>query len=167
MWLRMTGNRISGGLLVFLCLALIVFSSGCTSTEGSDTSSPVQGASSYNAAASAVEKVEVLHFHGTQQCQGCINVGKCAEDAVNQYFMAEQKSGLVVFAHVNGDLPENANLVKQYGATGSSLWIGVYAKDGNFSKEQNVNVWYKTNDMEKCREYIKDVIEGKLSEGKK
>ena len=69
----------------------------------------------------------------------------------------------MVFIHVNGELPENANLVKQYGATGSSLWIGVYGKDGNFSKEQNINVWYKTGDMEKCREYIKDVIVEKLS----
>jgi len=109
-----------------------------------------------------VEKIEVFHFHGNQQCQGCINVGKCAEDAVNEYFQDEQELDLVIFAHVNGDLPENADLVQQYGAAGSSLWIGVYDEDGSFSKEQNINVWYKTSDMEKCREYIKVVIEEKL-----
>ncbi len=89
-------------------------------------------------------------------------MGRCAEDAVNQYFQDEQESGLVVFGHVNGQLPENAELVKKYGATGSSLWIGIYGKDGGFFKEQNINVWYKTGDMEKCREYLKEVIEEKL-----
>jgi hypothetical protein len=150
-------------ILVLVCVLLI---SGCTSQNQSDKTAndPI---STLTNDASAVQKVEVLHFHGNHQCQGCINVGKCAEDAVNEYFQSEQKSGTVVFAHVNGDLPENAGLVQQYGATGSSLWIGVYDKDGGFSKEQNTNVWYKTSDMEKCREYIKGVIEEKLSEGKK
>ena len=152
-------SRLGMALAAF-CVLLLTVLSGCTTSQQSNTSVLNQGIAAMPA--NGVEKIEVLHFHGTQQCQGCINVGKCAEDAVNQYFMAEQKSGLVAFAHVNGDLPENANLVKQYGAAGSSLWIGVYTKDGNFSKEQNVNVWYKTNDMEKCREYIKGVIDEKM-----
>lgn len=146
-------------IAIFLLSAVLV-SSGCVNqSEGNSVANPEGNTAAYSG---NVEKVEVFHFHGNQQCQGCINVGKCAEDAVNEYFQDEQGSGLVVFAHVNGDLPENADLVQQYGATGSSLWIGVYDEDGSFSKEQNINVWYKTSDMEKCREYIKGVIEEKL-----
>lgn len=153
-------------MLVAFALVCVLLISGCTSQNNSNTiTNDVISTTSNNA--SVVQKVEVLHFHGNHQCESCINVGKCAEDAVNEYFQSEQKSGTVVFAHVNGELPENAGLVQQYGATGSSLWIGVYDKDGSFSKEQNTNVWYKTSDMEKCREYIKGVIEEKLSEGKK
>jgi len=153
-------------MVAILALVCVLLISGCTSQNQSDktANNPI---STLANDASAVQKVEVLHFHGTHQCQSCINVGKCAEDAVNEYFQSEQKSGSVVFAHVNGELPENAGLVQQYGATGSSLWIGVYDKDGSFSKEQNINVWYKTDDMEKCKEYMKEVIERKLSEGEK
>jgi hypothetical protein len=146
-------------IAIFLLSAVLV-SSGCVNqSEGNSVANPEGSTAAYSG---NVEKVEVFHFHGNQQCQGCINVGKCAEDAVNEYLQDEQGSGLVVFAHVNGDLPENTDLVQQYGATGSSLWIGVYDEDGSFSKEQNINVWYKTSDMEKCREYIKGVIEEKL-----
>ena len=91
---------------------------------------------------SKVSKVEVIHFHGTQQCYSCITVGAYAEETINVYFADELKSGKITFAHINGELPENNNLVMKYGATGSSLWIGVY-DDKGFRKEENTNVWYK------------------------
>ena len=146
-------------IVVFLLIAIMI-SSGCVNqNEGDSNTNPEGSNTSYSG---NVEKIEVLHFHGNQQCQGCINIGKCAEDAVNEYFQYEQKTGLIVFDHVNADLPENAELAQKYEVTGSSLWVGVYAEDGSFSKEHNINVWYKTSDMEKCREYIKGVIEEKL-----
>ncbi len=151
-------------IIIFFIIAVLV-SSGCVSEgpdeNGSADSNQEQGMS-VAPASSEVGKVEVFHFHGNHQCQSCIDVGKCAEDAIDEYFQEEKESGLVVFDHVNGELPENTDLVRKYGATGSSLWIGVYDKDGGFSKEQNINVWYKTSDMKKCREYIKGVIEEKL-----
>ena len=106
--------------------------------------------------------VEVYHFHGTHQCYSCIRVGELAEKTVNTYFKNELESGNVVFGHINGDLPENSELVAKYGATGSSLWIGTYV-NGNFSKEQNTNVWYKIEDEKGYLEYLKGVIEKKLS----
>jgi len=110
-----------------------------------------------------IEKIEVYHFHGTNQCSSCIAVGKLAEETINTYFSNELKSGKLVFGHINGDLPENSELVKKYGATGSSLWIGVYYKNGEFSKEENVNVWYKISNKEDYMNYLKGVIESKLS----
>jgi hypothetical protein len=148
-------------MVAILALVCVLLISGCTSQNQSDKTANNTITTLANDA-SAVQKVEVLHFHGTHQCQSCINVGRCAEDAINEYFQSEQRFGILVFAHVNAELPENADLVQQYDPTGSSLWIGVYNKNGSFSKEQNINVWYKTSDMEKCREYIKEVIEGKL-----
>jgi len=112
---------------------------------------------------SNVEKIEVYHFHATSQCSSCIAVGKLAEETINTYFANELKSGKIVFAHVNGDLAENNQLVKKYGATGSSLWIGITYKDGTFTKEENVNVWYKINNKQDYMNYLKDVIESKLS----
>jgi hypothetical protein len=141
-------------------LIVLVAASGCISQEGNTIKE--KETIGYSVA-DDIENVEVFHFHGNHQCQGCINVGKCAENAVNEYFQEEQKAGTVVFAHVNGELPENAGLVEKYGAAGSSLWIGEYLKNGTFSKEQNVNIWYKTSDMEKCKEYMKGVIEEKLN----
>ncbi len=109
-----------------------------------------------------IEKIEIYHFHGTNQCYSCITMGDMAEETLNTYFSDELKSGKIVFDHINGQLPENYNLVKRFGATGSSLWIGVTYKDGTFKKEQNINVWYKINNKQDYMNYLKGFIESKL-----
>ena len=106
-------------------------------------------------------KVEVIHFHGTHQCYSCVTVGQYAEETINTYFSKEVSEGKLSFAHINAELPENREKAAQYGATGSSLWIGVYADNG-FQKEENVMVWYKISDKEEYMKYLKEVLEEKL-----
>ena len=110
-----------------------------------------------------IEKVEVYHFHATRQCVTCKTVGAFSEETVNTYFSNELKSGKLVFAHINVDLPENKAFVDKYEAKGSSLLIGVYGKDGSFSKQEDTNVWYKIGDKPEYIAYLKGVIESKLS----
>lgn len=109
-----------------------------------------------------IEKVEVYHFHATRQCYSCKTLGTFAEETVNTYYSNELKSGKLVFAHVNVDLSENKALVEKYEAKGSSLIIGVSGKDGSFTKEENINVWYKIDNKEDYMEYLKGIIEQKL-----
>ena len=109
-----------------------------------------------------IEKIEIIHFHGTNQCWSCVTMGDLAEETVNIHFVDELKSGKVTFAHLNGEQQENREKVLKYGATGSSLWIGTYYKDGTFKKEQNTNVWYKLNNKSDYLNYLKGVIEAKL-----
>ena len=111
---------------------------------------------------SDIEKIEIYHFHATSQCVTCKTVGSNAEATVNTYFANELKSGKLVFAHINIDLPENKVIVEKYGATGSSLMIGVYGKDGSFTKQEDTNVWYKM-DKTNSMSYLKSVIDQKFS----
>jgi len=106
-------------------------------------------------------RVEVYHFHATQQCYSCKTVGALAEKTVNTYFQMELASGKIVFGHINAEVAQNAELVKKYGVTGSSLWIGTYV-DGKFSKEENVNVWYKINNEQEYLSYLKGVLDKRL-----
>ena len=110
-----------------------------------------------------IDKLEIYHFHPTNQCNSCRAVGAYAEETVNTYFAEELKSGKIVFGHINAQLPENEELVKKYEVTGSSLWLGTYTKDGKFLAEQNTNVWYKINNKEDYMSYLKGVIEQKLA----
>lgn len=141
--------------VLLLILALTILSAGCTTPVEPNTNPGT-------VSSAAVEKVEVYHFHRTQQCYSCRTLGAYAEETVNTYFAPEVASGKVVFAHVNIDLPENKKLVEQYGPAGSSLFIGVYDKDG-FHKEENVNVWYKIGNNEEYLAYLKGVIEKRLA----
>ncbi len=140
---------------LMLVTLLLVLAAGCTTpveNSGDPGSNP----------SGTVEKVEVYHFHRTQQCYSCITLGAYAEETVTTYFAPEVRAGKVVFAHINVDLPENRALVEHYGPTGSSLWIGVYSEDG-FFKEENVNVWYKIGNKDEYMAYLKGVIEKRLA----
>ena len=127
-------------------------------------SAPLATAASTNTAgtSSTYERVEVYHFHGTQQCYSCITLGDLAEKTVNASFRDELASGRLVFAHVNYDLPENAALKKKYGVTGSSLWIGVYDADG-FHKKQDTKLWYLIDDENAYSAYLSGLITRRLN----
>ena len=109
-----------------------------------------------------VDKIEIYHFHATNQCASCIAVGKLAEETVNTYFSDELKSGKIVFSHINAELPENRELAEKYGVTSASLWIGTYSSLG-FNKELNTNVWYKINNKNDYMNYLKEIIKKRLS----
>ena len=143
-------------ILLFMVIPVVMVS-GCVSQENPrDTSTD-------SISGSNIERLEIYHFHGTNQCYSCITVGAYAEETVNVYFSDELKSGKIVFGHINGELPENRGLVIKYGAAGSSLWLGITTKDGNFSKEENVNVWYKIGNKEDYMSYLKALIEKRLA----
>ena len=148
-------------IFVFLVIAC-GFTAGCTSS--SEASVPQQPSTSqinpFNL--SLVERVEVYHFHGDQQCPSCVAVGDNAEKTVNANFKDELASGQLVFAHVNFDLPENAALATKYGVTGSSLWIGVYDTNG-FHKQQDIQVWYLIDDKNAYSTYLSGIISKRLN----
>ena len=62
----------------------------------------------YSSRPQAAEKIEVVHFHGTQQCISCITVGKFALETIKERFPKEYADGTIVFKEINGELPENS-----------------------------------------------------------
>ena len=143
-------------LILFLILG-ILFIAGCSNNSKIDSNAVSDIKQTVN-----IDKLEIYHFHGTHQCSSCIAVGNLAEETVNTYFADEVKSGKIVFGHIDFDVAENKELTSKYGVTGSSLWLGVYDKNG-FHSEQNVNVWYKINDKTDYMNYLKGIIEQKLA----
>jgi hypothetical protein len=156
-----TINRMRSFIIVSFIIVLLL-TAGCTDKSTHPNAAAPSAYQPAIVANSTVERVEVYHFHGNQQCMSCIAVGDLAEKTVNANFQAELASGRVVFAHVNYDLPENAALAAKYGVTGSSLWIGIYDNNG-FHRQQDMDVWYLTDDKEKYQAYLASVISKRLN----
>lgn len=158
-------NKKKLGLLAIIGLLLFSISmlTGCSSDSSEDniTGKAVTLAST-DESSIVIDKLEIYHFHGTNQCRSCIAIGDYAEETVYTYFAREVESGTIVFDHINGELPEHKELVIKYGATGSSLWLGTY-KGEEFTAEQNTKVWYKIQDKDDYMTYLKEVIEQKLA----
>lgn len=160
---------VIAGVFIIAIVGLVLFSGGAPgSPEPAQLAAPspsaqgnATGAAPVTAPAKA-EKVEVYHFHRTQQCASCIRLGQLAEKTVNTHFADEMASGKLVFGHINYEETENADLSDRFGPTGASLWIGT-TSSGGFSKEEDTNVWYKLQDEEGFVTYLKGVLEKRLA----
>lgn len=88
----------------------------------------------------SAEKIEIVHFHATQQCWSCITVGEYALKTIKEKFPEEYKNGIIVFRDINGELPENKDMVMKYQARGSSLFVNAITA-GKDNIEEDVTVW--------------------------
>ncbi|MBT8508632.1 hypothetical protein AZH53_09470 [Methanomicrobiaceae archaeon CYW5] len=113
-------------------------------------------------ATSNVTTVEVIHFTTPNQCYSCVVLGDYAEETVRTHFADEIASGKMSFEHVSIADPAQQDIVERYGATGSSLWIGVYDDEGRFFPEEDLRVWYKLNDKPGFSAYLKTLLEMRL-----
>jgi hypothetical protein len=103
------------------------------------------------------EKIEVVHFHGTQQCFSCITVGKFALQTIKEKFPDEFASGKIVFRDINAELKENHEIVSKYQARGSSLFVNAI-RSGKDDISEDVTVWRLVNNESQFISYF----EGKL-----
>jgi len=140
------GNAVSM-LMCIVCFGLLI--SGVTAAETNSTSPGVQ-------------QVEVYHFHPTNGCITCTTIGNYAEELIKKSYPSELENKKIVFDHINYQDPKNADLVKKFGVTGSSLMIGVTNASG-FHKEENVKVWYIVGDKGKFDTYLKDLLDKRLA----
>ena len=107
------------------------------------------------------QKIEVVHFHGTQQCVSCIAVGKLALQTIKERFPKEYADGTIVFKEINGELPENNEMVMKYRATGSSLFINAI-NDGVDNITEDTTVWLKISNEKDFLNYFENKLNNLL-----
>jgi hypothetical protein len=107
------------------------------------------------------DQVIIVHFHGTQQCWSCIEVGKLTQKTLEANFTEELDSEKIVFKEINGELPANKDIVQKYQARGSSLFINAIKDDQDHIAE-DTTVWRLINSQEKFNEYLTEKINNLL-----
>lgn len=104
------------------------------------------------------DKIEIVHFHATQQCWSCIELGRLAQLTLEKRFPEELENGLIEFKEVNVELPENSDIVEKYQASGSSLFVN-YMYEGEDHIEEEVQVWRLLGSEIQFRKYLGDKLE--------
>lgn len=132
-------------LLFFLLITSVIMLTGCNQKNREDNTkeSAIQNANNQNLMSEVeqiADKVEVVHFHATQQCWSCITVGEYALKVIKEKFPEEYKNGIITFKDINGELIENKDIVIKYQASGSSLFVNAIT-DGRDKIEEDVRVW--------------------------
>lgn len=108
------------------------------------------------------DKIEVMHFHGTYQCRSCIAIGEYALNTIKKNFSEEYERGIIEFREINGELPENKDLVAKYQARGSSLFINAIA-GGQDNIEEDMTVWRLISSEEQFADYFTNKLKQLLN----
>jgi len=103
------------------------------------------------------DNIEVVHFHGTQQCFSCITVGKFALQTIKEKFPDEFASGKIVFRDINAELKENQEIVTKYQARGSSLFVNAIRGDKDDITE-DTTVWRLVNNESQFISYFESKL---------
>lgn len=107
------------------------------------------------------EKIEIVHFHATQQCWSCVTVGEYALNTIMERFPQQYQNGTITYRDINIDLPENKDLVMKYGARGSSLFINAI-DDEQDNIMEDVTVWRLVSNETQFVDYFEKKIRNLL-----
>lgn len=111
-------------------LAIIFLAFSCNNENKNNTE---------NAPTKVVEgknRVEILDFYGTHRCATCIAIEENTRYTLDIAFKEEVENGTVVFKLINFDDDKNEDIVTEYLAYGTSLYLNV-VKDG---KEEHIDL---------------------------
>ncbi len=150
------GDRMKKVLLsVFVCVLL----SMCLFDSGSDSDSNVNSEPPPKVTSTEKDVIYVMHFHRVQQCTCCINVGKWAEETLQEHFPDEYKEGTLIYMDVC--VEENPELAAHYNAYGASLFVNV-VKGGNEDIMEVMEVWGLCHNHDAYLEFFRQYIENLL-----
>ena len=107
------------------------------------------------------DKIEVVHFHATQQCWSCITVGKYALKTIKEKFPDEYASGKIIFKDVNAELKENQEIVIKYQARGSSLFVNAIRGNRDEITEETT-VWRLVSNEDQFISYFENKLHSLL-----
>ena len=146
-------------LIIVVCLLIVgtIFSKSSTKSPEVNTATTTGESLATSIPVVPADKVEVVHFHSTQQCASCIAVGKLAKQTIEEKFPEEVKSGKIVFKEINGELPENEAIVMKYRASGSSLFVNAIRGDKDDITE-DVTVWRLVNSESQYISYFENKL---------
>ena len=160
-------------VIILICLTLIIVSllsfKGLTNKEvekasvlGLDNPTSTKPQKENNPSSAGQEKVpadkiEVVHFHNTHQCWSCITVGEYALETIKNKFSDEYQSGKIIFKDINGELPENKEIVTKYQARGSSLFINAI-RNSQDNIAEDVTVWRLITSKDKFTDYFENKL---------
>jgi hypothetical protein len=145
-------------IAILLLIGGIIIFGGSNKTGSTDTQATTNvPQSSAPMSVMPADKIEVVHFHGTQQCWSCITVGEYALKTIKEKFPEEFASGKIVYKDINGELKENQEIVVEYQARGSSLFVNAIRNEQD-NIEEDVTVWRLVNNENQFVSYFENKL---------
>ena len=115
----------------------------------------------------AVEKkdrIDVIYFHATMRCQGCLTIEEYTTNSVKGLFDKQLKDGTITLSSIDFLQEENAHYQEDYKFESQTLILSKKV-DGKEVKWKNLDkIWDYSSDFQKFQDYIKLEINKFLKE---
>ncbi len=148
-------NRIITSIAV---IAMAVFMMACNADAQS-----TQGKAIATAAKTKTDKIEVLDFHNTHRCRTCLSIEKATREVLEKDFADEMKSGKITFQLINADDEANLDIVKKFGAFGSSLYLNVWSGNNDRAIDLTDFAFMTVGDEAKFKKELREKISAELN----
>ena len=116
------------------------------------------GDTNANNSTGPADMVEVVYFHRTNRCAGCIHEEELTRYTLETYFADELDGKKLTFQSIDVQDSSNAAIVNKYGAYARQLFINAI-KDGTDYIEQATDLYPLIFDDEAYIETLKSKIE--------
>lgn len=153
----LTGSNIFSLFMAIIIMAGGVFIACSTSTPSTNTNSTLKSDTD-----NGVNVVEVVYFHRTNRCSGCIYAGDMVEYTINTYFVDELADGGLTFTMLDVQDEANAEIIDKYGAYTSSLYMNKVV-NGVDNIENITGIWLLLHKDQEFVDYVKKEIDERLN----
>lgn len=146
-------------LHIYLFLIVVVLLGGYISITNSKTSNSKKQSEilGNKQLSDSADRLEIYYFHRTQRCSTCLAIGRYTKELIQLKYSNKVEKGKIDFREINIDLPENAEIVNKYQASGQSLFINAIS-DGQDSINQDINIWRLVRSESQFKDYLENKI---------
>lgn len=103
-------------------------------------------------------EIDVIYFHATARCQGCLKIEDFTFSSVNKNYEKELKNGLIKIQSIDFLEPENEKYQTKYGFDTQALIISKKV-DGQEVEWKNLDkIWDYSDNFRKYEKYVKKEI---------
>ncbi len=105
------------------------------------------------------EVIEVLYFHATMRCQGCMTIEDFTQKSLNAKFQNEMKNSKIILKSIDFQQTENEHFAEQYKFESQELILSKKV-DGKEVKWKKLDkIWDFSSNYAKYEKYIKKEID--------
>ncbi|MCX6154958.1 MAG: nitrophenyl compound nitroreductase subunit ArsF family protein [Candidatus Kapabacteria bacterium] len=103
-------------------------------------------------------RIDVLYFHATTRCHGCLTIEEYIKNSMNAVFSIEMKDSLIVSSSIDFQQTENEHFQDDYKFESQTLILSKKV-NGKEVKWKNLDkIWDYSSDYQKFQKYIEDEI---------
>jgi hypothetical protein len=165
---KLTYQSIKAPPSMTLRICLLILLIGCSGEEAGKAIVNIQGSEDTNRIVETKEvlpdtyrtnRIELINFHSTHRCKTCKAIEVYSKYVLTTFYVAETKSGRIIFKEINVDELQNAEIAALFQATGTALFLNVVEE----GKQKHIDITNQALSTVKEKNIFVEMLKSQIS----